>query len=265
MPIYSMGAYDGLLNTAILYPVTRALYGRRVHHPLSSDFQISRSLLDRLAARNPSSPLLWPSIDAAMAGVPIAEAHLGIPRAQSPSNLDLPALLAATAGPLFAEMDRSAAFWQRLRGSHEVAQLGAPATAPLDPGPIDTQPMLEAFQRGAGNLQEIWQLVLPPVSLLALHKLARTPAATFRMPDSLWARIVYDFALAHRIRTINHGHLFGAFTPLYLGWTAGYVAELAANPSPAAAAARAEALARTFESEKTYLLQRWRWPDRFSP
>jgi hypothetical protein len=33
----------------------------------------------------------------------------------------------------------------------------------------------------------------------------------------------------------------------------------------AAAEERIETLARAFESDKPYLVSRWRWPDRFNP
>ena len=84
------------------------------------------------------------------------------------------------------------------------------------------------------------------------------------MPDELWVRIIYDFALAYRLRTINRGHLMGALTPLYLGWVASYVQEVAAR-SPLAAEQRFEQLARAYEEGKPYLVSRWRWPDRFNP
>jgi hypothetical protein len=75
---------------------------------------------------------------------------------------------------------------------------------------------------------------------------------------------VYDFALAHRLRNIHRTHLFGALTPLYLGWVASYAVEI--NQSGIATAQqRIEQLARIYESEKPYLLSRWRWPDRFHP
>jgi hypothetical protein len=99
------------------------------------------------------------------------------------------------------------------------------------------------------------------------------------MPDSLWARIVYDFILAYRLRTINRGHLLGALIPLYLAWVAshllltapaGTVGTAASNArSPGAHAlspeAHIEALAAAFEADKPYLVARWRWPDRFNP
>jgi hypothetical protein len=82
------------------------------------------------------------------------------------------------------------------------------------------------------------------------------------MSDSLWARIVYDFLLAYRLRTINRGHLLGAVIPLYLAWVASHINITA---SAANTETHIEAVATAFEAEKTYLVSRWRWPDRFNP
>ena len=133
-----------------------------------------------------------------------------------------------------------------------------------DPQPIDPQPILDSFLLGSKNLDEVWRLIVPPNSLLELRRLTRLPSEQFRMPDDLWASVVYDFALAYRLRTISRGHLLGALTPLYLGWVASYVREVS-TLSNAAAEQRLEQLARAWEEKKPYLLSRWRWPDRFNP
>jgi hypothetical protein len=122
--------------------------------------------------------------------------------------------------------------------------------------------MLQAFRLAYTNLQEIWSLVLPPQSLLGLKRLAATDGAEFRMPDSLWARIVYDFVLAHRLRTINRGHLLGALIPLYLAWVASHINITASGADPESPI---EAVAQAFEAERVYMVSRWRWPDRFNP
>jgi hypothetical protein len=124
--------------------------------------------------------------------------------------------------------------------------------------------MLETFQLGFRNLQEVWALVLPPVTLLELKRLSRPSTERFHLPDELWVRIVYDFALAYRLRTISRTHLLGALTPLYLGWVASYALEVG-NCSAADAEQRLEKLARAYEEGKPYLLSRCRWPDRFNP
>jgi hypothetical protein len=122
--------------------------------------------------------------------------------------------------------------------------------------------MLQAFRLAHTNLEEVWSLVLPPYTLLGLKRLAAAESAAFRMPDSLWARIVYDFLLAYRLRTINRGHLLGALIPLYLGWVASHINITSSGLS---AESHIESVATAFETEKTYLVSRWRWPDRFNP
>jgi hypothetical protein len=126
--------------------------------------------------------------------------------------------------------------------------------------------MLDTFQLAYSNLQEVWSLVLPPQSLFGIKKLSQLPPREFHIPDPLWARIIYDFILAWRLRTINRGHLLGALTPLYLAWAASHLLLTSgAGPQTIAPEAHIEAMAAAFEAEKPYLVSRWRWPDRFNP
>jgi hypothetical protein len=269
MPLYAMGKFDGLLNSSILAPLTRALYGRRVRFPLASDFCFSGRMipdmemaLQRTIAQGQTS--FWPATEAAIRDLAICQVQVGTRHSASADGVDLSTVMSQTVGPLFGDMVIHAPFWQRVRGSQPLLTLGAAVQAPADAPPADTKPMVETFQLGFRNLQEVWGLVLPPVTLLELKRLVRPSTQPFHMPDELWVRIVYDFVLAYRLRTIGRSHLLGAMTPLYLGWVASYALEVG-NASAAEAEQRIEKLARAYEEEKPYLLQRWRWPDRFNP
>jgi hypothetical protein len=164
---------------------------------------------------------------------------------------------------MFLEMEERAAQWQSIRSSKSVPGFGVPDPTPPESGTVDVHGLIESFQLGTQNLQDIWGLVLPPTTLLEVRKLARVSADQFRMPDQLWARIVYDFALGHRLRTISRDHLLRSITPLYLGWIASYLLETR-EPGPNADL-RNERLSQVFEENKSYLVSRWRWPDRFNP
>ena len=178
--------------------------------------------------------------------------------------MNLSSLLAHVLGPVFLEMERQAAFWQGIRVSYALPGFGFPEPASEDTGTVDLHRMVESFQLGTQNLQDVWGLILPPATLLELRKLSRLPPDQFRMPDDLWARIVYDFALGHRLRTISRDHLLRSFTPLYLGWIASYALEME-TAGPAEIEARIDRLAKAYEAGKPYLVSRWRWPDRFNP
>jgi glucosylglycerate synthase len=269
MPLYAVGKFDGLLNSSIMAPLTRALYGRRVRFPLAPDFCVSGKMIPELElalqrTTAQGQTLFWPATEAAIRDRRICQVHVDTQHLPAADGIDLSTVLSQTVGPLFAEMMTNAALWQRVRGSQAVETSGVAVTPPADGAAADTTPMLETFQLGFRNLQEVWSLVLPPVTLLELKRLARPGTDRFHLPDELWVRIVYDFSLAYRLRTISRTHLLGALTPLYLGWVASYALEVG-NASAAEAEQRLEKLARAYEEGKPYLLSRWRWPDRFNP
>jgi hypothetical protein len=94
-----------------------------------------------------------------------------------------------------------------------------------------------------------------------LKRFSAVEPSSFRMPENLWARIVFDFLIAYRLRHVNRGHLLGALIPLYLGWVASHINLTA---SGVASERHIEAVASAFEADKPYLVARWRWPDRFN-
>jgi glucosylglycerate synthase len=263
---YDLGPREGLVNSAILYPVTRALFGTRPRFPLAIDLGLSLRMANRLAATaqrftaaSQDDSFIWPLSEAATANFTIAEVNIGRRTLPQPVAPDLNSLLAQIAGSLFADVDAKASFWQRARGTQPTQPI--PQTASVAETP-DTAPMLDAFRLAYTNLHEIWSLVLPPNSLLGLKKLSVLHPENFRMPDNLWARIVYDFILAYRLRTINRGHLLGALTPLYLAWVASHLTLIHSGTAPEK---HVQDLASAFETDKPYLVSRWRWPDRFNP
>jgi glucosylglycerate synthase len=269
MPLYPAGKYDGLINTAILSPLHRALYGRRIRYPVTFDFAVSGSVAALLAqgsSREGAGALLWPVAETATLSPQcgIGQVQVDVRHQVATEGLELSAVLGQLAGSLFQEMENDAAQWQRLRGSQPAPAWGNAAREGENGEPIDAQPMLDSFLLGSKNLDEVWRLVLPPNSMLELRRLTRATPDQFHMPDDLWASIVYDFALAWRLRTISRIHLLGALTPLYLGWVASWVREVSSLARPALEQ-RLEQLARAWEEKKPYLLSRWRWPDRFNP
>jgi hypothetical protein len=99
---------------------------------------------------------------------------------------------------------------------------------------------------------------------LEIKKAARQPSSTFSLSDEIWARVVYDFAIGHRLGTISRDHLLRALTPLYMGWAASFILSVK-DTSSVQVEERIERLALMFEQQKPYLISRWRWPDRFTP
>ena len=269
VPCYEIPPQAGLVNSSILYPLTRGLFATRVRFPLPVDLGLSFRMAERLAlaarrliAQNQPDAPLWAVSEATVAGMTVEEVDVGQRELPQPAALDLNAILPLVTGSLFADIEAKAAFWQRAR----VTPSARKPIPLVSPSPADATAevasLLQKFQLAYSNLREIWGLVLPPNSMLGLKRLAHCDAGAFRMSEQLWARIVFDFLVAYRLRSINRGHLLGALIPLYLAWVAGHLNSIA---SGANAERHIEALASAFEADKAYLVARWRWPDRFNP
>jgi len=265
---YTRPKFGGLIISSIVYPLARALYGRRIYDPMSADLGFSPRFVEILLQPSPQTgrprALEWIPIQAVSAGLKICQVNLGLHPAPAQETADLSSVLVQVLGPLFLDVERNAPLWQKARGSQSVPTFGEEVPMSEERGAGDVQRMLDTFQLGYRNLQEIWGVVLPPATLLELKKLTRTAPEQFRLPDDVWARIVYDFALGHRQRAISRDHLLRAMTPLYLAWVVSYALEVRDAPAQQTND-RLERLALAYETQKPYLLSRWRWPDRFNP
>ena len=266
---YAERKIDTLMNRGLVYPLTRALYGKRLRFPMAGDFALSNSFaetLQAIAATPQGAATRLISLEAIRGGLDIAQARFG-PRRLSTTEAasDPRTLLSDVAGALFLDMDRNAARWQRTRGSTSVPLIGtAPAQAPEGDTPTQVDGLIATFRLAYRSLMDVWSLLLPPGTMVELRRLTVDDSGAFRLPDRTWARIVYDFALGYRLRLISRDHLLGAMTPLYLAWVATHVLELqtAARDD---VERRLEQLCGVFETEMPYLISRWRWPDRFNP
>lgn len=270
-PTYRRERLDGMLNTAIVYPLTRALFGRRLRQPAGGEAALSlalaRALLAQPAWRQDPA---YAGSDAWLVASVLAgpfracQAWLGKwPGGAGPAE-DASHALARIVGPVFQEMERHADRWQRVEGSEPVPSVGQAGVIDGGPVGVDVGALEDAFRLGIRELGELWGLVLPPGTLLSLRRAAAAPAGKSQVSDALWARIVYDFAVAHSTRVVERQQLLRSMTPLYLGWVRGFVEDVRELDGDGTEA-RVEALCSWFEREKPYAIARWRWPDSFNP
>lgn len=268
VPYYRQHKFDGLINIGILYPLTRALYGKRIRYPLATDIGASSGFMERFPAPERKNgrvtPLAWLPVRAVCAGMPVSQIRVDLKPPPAKGNPDLSSTLSLVLDSFFLEMDRNAAVWQKVRGSQPVATRGEAGVGGGESAPVDVHRMVESFRMGYRNLVDVWGAALTPGTMLELKKLTRLPEEQFRMPDEVWVRVIYDFALGHRFRVMSRDHLLRALTPAYLAWVASYILEVR-DAGPRTVDDRVERLCLAYEAHKPYLLSRWRWPDRFNP
>jgi hypothetical protein len=263
-PAYARHRWEGTVTRLMLAPLVRALYGRRIHQPFGGQQALSARLIEHLllhpkwnwTGRDVSD--LWITGAAIADGFSVWEAWLGphVVRSRTRTT-DLPAMVAETLGAVFTLMDRHQDLWLEVRDSEPLPSVGEPQPASVEHREVDVSALLEAFRLGVRDLGSIWELILAPDTLGELLVLDPIRADSFRFPDDLWARVVYDFALAHHYGVVHREHLLRSLVPVYLGRTAAYVTATR-RASVEGTEQALEAVAVAFERQKPYLVEHWR-------
>jgi len=265
-PYYHRHKYDGTITNSIVYPLTRALYGLRVRQPIGGDFGLSARLIVRYLERDDWETDvarygidIWMTTVAIAEGFRVCQSFLGakLHDAKDP-GADLSAMLHQVVGSVFTLMQEYEPVWRAREGSQPVDLFGFRFDVGLDPIEVNVERMLDAFRSGCEELREVWALALQPDTHAAIRKLgceaSRNPQ--FHLEDELWARVICEFASAHKKRPVERGHLLRSLTPLYLARVASFVLETQSLFS-VQVEERIEHLCLCFERLKPYLLAQW--------
>ena len=265
LPLYHRHKYDGTITNSIIYPITRALYGKRVRQPIGGDFGFSGELAKFYLSKN-----VWES-DVARYGIDIwmtttalannfkaCQSFLGakIHDAKDP-GADLSAMLNQVLGATFELMEDYANVWKIIKGSESVPSFGFEYTVGLEPISVNIDNMIDRFRLGIKGLMPIWKRFLSRDITDYLGKVAEFPRDKFNIADEIWAEIIYSFALVAHKKIINREHLLKSVTPLYIGRTASFVLETW-EKSAEEVEEKIEKLCKIYEEKKYFLVVNWR-------
>ncbi|HET7293707.1 MAG TPA: glycosyl transferase family 2 [Vicinamibacteria bacterium] len=263
-PLYLRHKYDGTITNSIVYPLTRALYGKDVRQPIGGDFGFS----GRLASHYLKKPVwdsnvarfgidIWMTSTALADGFRVCQSFLGakIHDAKDP-GADLAAMFVQVVSSVFDLMDTYHDRWASTTAAEAVPLFGFPHGVGLEPIAVNVERMLGIFRQGVRDLREIWEKALAGPTLAEVLALGAAADEPFRFPDPLWVRVVYDFAVAYHQRVLPGDQLLGSMVPLYLGRTASFVLETAECGSDEAEA-MVKALGEEYLRQKADLLRRW--------
>lgn len=263
-PLYQRHKFDGTITNSIVYPMTRALYGRRVRQPIGGEFGFSARMVEHYLRQDVWDTDvarfgidIWMTTEAVANGFNVCQSYLGakIHGAKDP-GADLGGMLVQVVGSLFELTAKHRGVWQGQRGSTDVDTFGFRYEVGLEHVAVNVARMRDIFAEGLKSLGEIWRTALGAGDFGEIASLGAVPDEQFRFPAGLWARTVYDFALAHKRRQIPPDHLLRAFLPLYLGRTASFVLE-AMSLEQAEVEALIDATCLEFERQKDYLERSW--------
>ncbi len=263
-PLYRRHKYDGTITNSIIYPLTRALYGKRVRQPIGGDFGFSGRLANFYLSKDVWQTDIarygidiWMTTEAIANGFKVAQSFLGA-KIHDPKDpgADLSAMLAQVTGSAFGLMEKYGSVWKGVEGSTSVPTFGFYYTVGLEQVKVNVDRMLAIFRAGLKDLREIWMEILGAGDFGEVESIGFRPGREFRFPLRLWTRIVYDYALAYHKRKLPHEHLLKSLTPLYLGKTASFVMEVE-DMEQDEAEREIEKLCLEFEENKDLLINTW--------
>ena len=131
----------------------------------------------------------------------------------------------------------------------------------LDPIEVNVERMVGMFQKACQELGEVWELALAPDTRSQVMNLAaRGEDTPFHMEDDLWVRVVYDFAAAYNLGTVDRSHLLRSITPLYLARVASFVLDTR-TLSSSEVEDKDRAALPLLRRLKPYLVTRWNSSD----
>ena len=263
-PLYARYKWDGTITNTVTYPLTRALYGLRIRQPIGGDFGFSgrlathylpKAVWESNVARFGID--IWMTTTAIADGFSVCQAFLGakIHDAKDP-GADLAAMFEQVVASVFDLMRTYEACWTRVEGAEDVPLFGFPHGVGLEPVNVNVERMLGIFRSAVRDLAEVWRLAIPPQTLAEVTALGGADAPSFRFPDSLWVKLVCDFAVAYHRRALPSQQLLRSLVPLYLGRTASFVIQTADSDAEQVERIIRD-LADEYVRQKPYLHRRW--------
>ena len=264
-PYYHRHKYDGTITNTIVYPITRALYGKRIRQPIGGDFGFSGNLAAFYLTKDVWETEvarfgidIWMTTTAVANAFKVCQAFLGA-KIHDPKDpgADLSAMLYQVVSSVFELMEEYAPVWKRDGESISVPTFGFTYAVGLEPINVNLDRMIEKFKLGVTDLSVLYKAFLPKDLLHVLESTAKKTKEEFSIPDDVWVHLIYNFALAYYNKSMSREHLLKSLTPLYLGKVASFVIETWESKAEEVEQ-RLEELCITYETEKSYLKKRWK-------
>jgi len=265
-PYYRRHKYDGTITNMIAFPLTCALYGRRVRQPIGGDFGFSIDLIKSLLEKDVWETDIarfgidiWMTTVAICEGFKICQSFLGakIHDEKDPGK-DLSPMFKQVVGTLFSLMNIYTEKWKQVRGSRPTAIFGFETESVPKPINIDLDNMINKFKEMSGRYKDIWEKILQRENFEKLMEVSRMDINLFEMPVDLWVRSLYDFAVAYNFiqEGVNKLDILDALVPVYYAITASFVRKTR-NLETHEAEEIVFQHTHTFERLKPYLIERW--------
>ena len=223
-PLYRRHKFDGLLIRNLVYPMTRAFYGKRVKEPYASEFAFSGQLGNHFLGQEiwtheagRSGTEISLTISAITGGYRLAQTFLGAKPHADARSADLVGAMRQTVGALFWSLEPNYQLWSTHVDSQAIPILSPGEEVTLEPLRINRRRLLAMFTSGVAELEPVLKQILSAPIISELQRIATLEEDEFSYGDELWARTVYEFAASYHKSVISRDHIVQALAPLYRG------------------------------------------------
>jgi glucosylglycerate synthase len=267
-PYYSRDKHDGTITNALVYPMTRMLYGLRIRQPIGGDFSFSNGLLQIFTRKTywENYPYIskfgvdiWMTTTAINEGFRVCQAVLGakIHDDKDPGR-QLADMYVQVVGTMFELMGYYEFRWKRIMTSVQGAIFGDYKFFEIEKIDVDIEKLLDQFNEGYNKYRKTWKGIFSKTTFQEFKGLIEEPSDNIiHLSVELWAKIVYEYASAYNFIIEEEKEvLLKSMLPLYFLRTASFIRE-AEHLNYEIADAIVEGDAGVFERLKTYFRNRW--------
>ncbi|MGA9883155.1 MAG: hypothetical protein WBQ34_05510 [Candidatus Acidiferrales bacterium] len=260
-PLYARHRYDGLLTRNLLYPFSRALFGKPIRELRASEFAFSGRLAsDCLNSAEwehegiQSAAETWMAVTAMSGSYSCCQTFLG-PRPRSSTAGVVDAIRDAVTG-FFWCAESKESYWLPGRDPEPLKTVGPDHQLTSEPVRVDRKKMFQLYRTGVAELSEILASILDADTHAELVRLAALDESAFRFSNALWVRTICEFAAAYHHSIINRGHLVQALVPIYRGRVHSFLTVHRSDDTEAMEA-DIEDLCQEFGRQRSFFVERW--------
>lgn len=262
-PLYSRHKYDGTITNSIIYPLTRALYGKNIRQPIGGEFGISNTLLKNFLKQGVQNTEIakfgidiWMTTTAVAEGYNIAQVFLGakLHDAKNPSE-SLGPMFSQAITTLFKLMDKYQEVWKKTKKEKTTALFGFETEVEPAPIQINEKHLIKKFKEGFRNFKKIYKKILSPETYKNIKR-----GRLLKFNPKLWTECIYEIALAfhkNRYDEETQRKLIEILVPLYFGFVAGF-SEATKGISSYESEIFIEKIYEEFEGKKPFLSKLWK-------
>lgn len=235
-PYYTRHPNEVAINDLLAYPLTRALYGPDIRHPLGGEVALAGDLVTFLADKDVWETdvarfgiHIWMTTLAITEGWRLVQAALGTKRHdyKDPTVGFEPKFLHVV-GTMLRLMTIYRRMWPRMSRVRPVPIWGELELIEPEEIPSALDSIWQAFNKGLSRFWDLWPTILAPENWDGVRQnLRQTGERSYELDVSpeLWTRMVYDFAVVYNKGEGDPDKVVTSFLPFYYARKANLIRE----------------------------------------